>query len=202
MSTNDGLWYVKTSDGDVDRMTVDQLDEAFNSGRIDENVMVLPADGSRWARLGELAGIEPRAGDELSGVPTSLRPVSMNATDELEAPFARRTPRMGVVFGAVVAVIAVVGGGLAIKNSGVLRSFGSSRVVAPAPPPATAAPPPATTVALPPPEPAAVVAAAATPADTAATAPTSDVTNAKAAPGKGKQDKSKPRKKTRGSGAH
>ena len=52
MSADGGLWYVKMPDGDVEPMTLDDLDEAFNADRIDENVMVLPAGQTQWARLG------------------------------------------------------------------------------------------------------------------------------------------------------
>jgi hypothetical protein len=200
MSTNDGLWYVKTPDGDVDRLTVDQLDEAFNSGRIDENVMVLPPDGSRWARLGELAGIEPGDDDRLSASPSSLPPVTLN-TDELDVSFARRGPRFGVVFGAAVAVVAMVGVGIAIKNSRVLRIFHSSSAAA-APALVTAAPPhPVTIPPPPPPDPAPVASAPPPPSDSAASIPTVDVSKLKTAPAKGKQDKAKGKKKKRGGAA-
>ncbi len=57
----DGIWYVKLEDGDVERVTLDQLDEWFQSGRITENTMVL-ADGSeQWTKLAELLGLSDAA---------------------------------------------------------------------------------------------------------------------------------------------
>ena len=53
MSGDENLWYVKTPDGDVHRVTLDQLDEAFQAGRIDENVMVLAAGATE---VGEALG--------------------------------------------------------------------------------------------------------------------------------------------------
>jgi hypothetical protein len=198
MSTNDGLWYVKTPDGDVARMTLDQIDEAFNAGRIDENVMCLPADGSRWARLGELAGLEGSNSSGFAPLPSSLRPVSMNATDEIATPFGRRKSRMPVVFGALVAVIAVVGGGMALKNSGVFRSSSPPIVLSSPPAPVTTTAEPVAAPAPPPPAPSPVVAATAAPAaDTAVAASSADGAKGKAT--KGKQDKSKAHKKK---GAH
>jgi hypothetical protein len=57
------LWYVKVADDDVHRMTLDQLDGAFQAGHIDESTMVLAADATEWARLGELLGLDD-AGEE------------------------------------------------------------------------------------------------------------------------------------------
>jgi uncharacterized protein DUF4339 len=54
MSVEVDVWYVKLADGDVDRVTLDQLDEAFQSGQIDENSMVLAAGTDQWMKLGEL----------------------------------------------------------------------------------------------------------------------------------------------------
>ena len=60
------LWYVKVADDDVHRMTLDQLDGAFQAGHIDESTMVLAADATKWARLGELLGLDG-AGEESEG---------------------------------------------------------------------------------------------------------------------------------------
>jgi len=54
MSGEDSLWYVKLADGDVERVTLDELDGAFQNGQIDENSMVLAAGTDQWMKLGEL----------------------------------------------------------------------------------------------------------------------------------------------------
>ena len=51
------LWYVKLANGDVHRVTIDQLDGAFQAGHIDEGTMVLAAGANEWTKLGELAGL-------------------------------------------------------------------------------------------------------------------------------------------------
>jgi hypothetical protein len=52
------LFYVKLADGDVHRVSLDQLDDAFQAGHIDGATMVL-ADGSdKWTTLGALAGMD------------------------------------------------------------------------------------------------------------------------------------------------
>jgi hypothetical protein len=197
MSDND-LWYVKTADGDVDRMTLDQLDEAFNGGHIDENVMVLPAGDATWVKLGTLLGLDQPAPVALPPTPTafaippSLRPVSLDLSDDLdEAPF-RKKSRKGVVFGAMVGV-AALGGVIfaAVHGAGPVDTSRATAAIA-APPPAAAAPAP----------PPAVPAPATT--TTAAPLPDhglSDDQKAKlAAADKARDDKAKSRKKARGSG--
>jgi hypothetical protein len=50
------LWYVKLANDDVHRVTLDQLDGAFQAGHINESTMVLAAGAERWAKLGDLLG--------------------------------------------------------------------------------------------------------------------------------------------------
>jgi hypothetical protein len=57
MSVDGSLWYVKLADGDVERVTLDQLDEAFQNGQIDENTMVLAAGSDQWLKLSDLLGL-------------------------------------------------------------------------------------------------------------------------------------------------
>jgi hypothetical protein len=53
MSSSGDLWYVKLGSGDVHKVTLDQLDEAFQAGHVDENTMAgAAAKGSSWIRLG------------------------------------------------------------------------------------------------------------------------------------------------------
>src|SRR5215469_4089267 len=103
MSGDHDLWYVKTADGDVDRLTLDQLDEAFNAGHIDENATVLPAGQSNWVRLGTLLGLDQPAtpppvafapAPRYAPVPNSMRPVSFDLSDDEE--FTPKKSRKGV----------------------------------------------------------------------------------------------------------
>jgi hypothetical protein len=57
------LWYVKLANGDVHRVTLDQLDGAFQAGHIDESTMVLSDGATTWTTLGDLVG----GGDEGDG---------------------------------------------------------------------------------------------------------------------------------------
>lgn len=207
------LWYVKTADGDVDRMSLDQLDEAFNAGAIDEHVMVLPAGEQNWVKLGALLGLDqpPPAPPQAAAaprqapapmapafaLPASIRPVSLDLSDDLDdAPFAKKKSRKGMVVGALVAVAAVAGIAVAATRaaSHVDTSTATASMVAP-PPVADPTPPPAP----PSPEP--------TPASTSTAAPipdhglTDDQKARLAAADKVRDDKSKSRKKARGAGA-
>ena len=196
MSEANELWYVKTADGDVDRMTLDQLDEAFNDGRIDENVSVLPAGESKWARLGTLLGLDqpptalPPTPVAFAAMPNSMRPVSIDLSDDLDATPFRKKSRKGVFIGAAVGVIALVGVAFAATQSGRIDASKATATIA-APPPVTAAPPP-------PPPPAPV------PTTTAAPVPdtrfTDDQKAKLTAADKARDDKAKSRKKARGTG--
>ncbi len=59
MSQSDG-WYVMLADGDVHRVTLDQLDEAFQEGHVDSDTLVLAQGADQWTRLGLLAGLDER----------------------------------------------------------------------------------------------------------------------------------------------
>ncbi len=197
MSGDDNLWYVKTPDGDVHRVTLDQLDEAFQAGRIDENVMVLAAGATKWAKLGELAGLdEPAqkapAASPYTPMPPSLRPVSMDLSLDLDDNAFQKKPRKGLVVGAFLAVVAVFGGVLVANRAHVGSSDSSSTAAAAmAPTPAPQAP-----AAAPDPAPAPPPAATTPPADTAPKL--SDEQKAKlAAADKALEQKSKARKKNR-----
>lgn len=150
MSDND-LWYVKTADGDVNRVTLDQLDEAFNAGHIDESVMVLPAGEATWVRLGTLLGLEqpgpvPAAlppTPAAFALPPSLRPLSLDLSDDLDdAPFKRKSSRKGVVFAAMVGAVALAGVAFAaargahVQSASTTAAFAApATVTAPAPMP-------------------------------------------------------------------
>jgi hypothetical protein len=75
------LWYVKLPNGDVHRVTLDQLDGAFQGGRIDGRTMVMPAHaeaGTSWTSLSQLLGLE----DEPAPAPVAMpapAPVAMMA---------------------------------------------------------------------------------------------------------------------------
>jgi pyruvate/2-oxoglutarate dehydrogenase complex dihydrolipoamide acyltransferase (E2) component len=147
MSGDENLWYVKTDDGDVHRVTLDQLDEAFQAGRIDENVMVLAAGATKWAKLSALAGLDEPAPSPI--VPNSLRPVSMDLSldMDLDENAFRKKSRKGLVIGTVVGLLAVFGGILVMNRSHIgsdttpVAAAAAAPIAPPAPPPVVAASP-------------------------------------------------------------
>ncbi|MGD0676121.1 MAG: hypothetical protein ABSC94_11915 [Polyangiaceae bacterium] len=96
MNTSTGdSWYVKLSDGDVHRVTLDQLDEAFQAGHIDGDTMVLAAGASQWTTLGALAGIDEGAASsepEASAVPSYI-PQVQSFIPQGHAPTGAFTPQ-------------------------------------------------------------------------------------------------------------
>ena len=72
--SNADLFYVKLPDGDVHRVSLEQLDDAFQAGHIDGTTMVL-ADGSdKWTTLGALAGIDDDQEEEDGVEPVQVIP--------------------------------------------------------------------------------------------------------------------------------
>ncbi len=59
MASDESVWfYVKLDDGDVQRLTLEQLDTAFQAGFIDADTLVLASNQTQWAKLGRLAGLD------------------------------------------------------------------------------------------------------------------------------------------------
>jgi hypothetical protein len=200
MSGDDNLWYVKTPDGDVHRVSLDQLDEAFQAGRIDENVMVLAAGATKWAKLGELAGLDTPVPPP-PAMPNSLRPVSMDLSLDLDDNAFQKKSRKGLVVVAALGIVAVFGGILVANRAHLGSSDGSAAaaaVAAPATPVAAPAPPPVVPTAAPVPSPTPTPAAA--PVDANASK-LSDAQKAKlAAADRALEAKAKAHKKSRATG--
>jgi hypothetical protein len=103
MSSSGDLWYVKLSNGDAHRVTLDQLDEAFQGGHIDENTMVLPAGGTQWMKLGDAAGLDdaptasPAAVAPAAPPPAIAAPVAVAAPHAAPVPIAHVAPRTAPV---------------------------------------------------------------------------------------------------------
>jgi hypothetical protein len=98
MSTSGDHWYVKLSDGDVHRVTLDQLDEAFQAGHIDGETMVLASGATQWTKLGALAGIDDAEEVEPIESAAPVRAAPSSAASELAqaldpAPNATQDPR-------------------------------------------------------------------------------------------------------------
>lgn len=122
MSDQD-LWQVKLSEGCVVDMTLDEIDTAFNAGRISARTSVMPPGDFRWTTLGDAAGLEDEApAAQVDAAPYSIAPVAyeMDATPQpplydlgdgidvdLESNAGLPRKRKGGAFGKVVGVTAL-----------------------------------------------------------------------------------------------
>jgi hypothetical protein len=82
----DGIWYVKLADGDVERVTLDQLDEAFQKGQIDETCMVLADGAQQWTKLADLLGLSE------APAPAAPTPAAVSPRTPVQSPVAARSP--------------------------------------------------------------------------------------------------------------
>jgi uncharacterized protein DUF4339 len=67
-AAGDEVWSVQTSEGIV-RMTLDELDDAFQRGRIGAETRVLTSGMSAWDTLGAVAGLDEPESDTRPGSP-------------------------------------------------------------------------------------------------------------------------------------
>lgn len=75
------LWRVQLGSGEVRVMSLDALDDAFQSGTIDENTPVLAPGTATWSKLGEAAGLGGEGAEEPAPVSNvnSLAPIAVDA---------------------------------------------------------------------------------------------------------------------------
>lgn len=146
-SGDDVVWFVQISPSQMRAMTLDELDDAFQHGRIDEHTLVREDGKTDWAALGNVAGLEAADAAPLS---ESLRPVVSNVSDlDFDLTLPRRS-RRGLVLSAM-ALAAVVGaiafGATKLSRSPAAHASAPTAVAAPTPVA------PAATMAIPPPPP-------------------------------------------------
>lgn len=73
---HDELWRVQLASGEMRVLTLDALDEAFQSGAIDGDTKVLAPGAMGWAKLSDVAGLEAAEEPPVSeGIP-SLSPMA------------------------------------------------------------------------------------------------------------------------------
>lgn len=161
------VWRVQLLTGELRAMTLDALDDAFQSGLITENTPVLPPGATAWTKLGDAAGL----GDESPShdmVP-SVAPLAVSIpsagstgdatryaahaplTDEAlmqlavddEAAFKPKRGRMFAVIGIAVVLVGGLGFGASRLSAGINASATSSLSAQAGESKAAATPPPA-----------------------------------------------------------
>jgi hypothetical protein len=166
------FWHVRLPNGSVCTMTLDDLDDAFQNGKIDERTYVLKQGDTAWATLGALLGIDdaPAAPSvtpppvvvapisyppPVSSVPIySLRPV-VSDLDDSDLDFAgpqfrsskKRTAMIagGVVGAALIAIAVATLGSSDGKQAPIATKQPAVTAAAAAPPPVVATPAPTDT---------------------------------------------------------
>lgn len=143
------LWSVKLPTGEVRAMSLDALDEAFQSGLLTEATPVLPPGATTWTTLADAAGLEAPVAEPVQ----SLAPVAMSVSEssgrspavELDLdtlPDEAFKPKKGRMLAFAIVGLAVVGGlgfgALRVANvdAKVQSSQAVNAVAAAVPPPA------------------------------------------------------------------
>lgn len=113
LSTSDHPWRVRFATGEL-TMTLDELDVAFEAGRIDVDTMVCAPGSSTFARLGTVAGLDDPA-PSLRPVVTAAAPESaihpaFDAPDLMPGanPFERRWNKRLLAVPAALAAIGII----------------------------------------------------------------------------------------------
>jgi hypothetical protein len=157
MDTTDAptdLWRVQLATGEVRAMSVDGLDDAFQSGLIDESTPVLPPGATLWTKLADAAGLDaPPASEPVESTVPSLAPIAVNVPDASErgrsyAPssmtglpetdldalddHAFKPKKTRVLAGLGLAVLVVSGLGFAATRVGNVAGSAQSSLSAPA----------------------------------------------------------------------
>ena len=137
-------WYAKLSNGDVEAMTLDELDVAYENGVIDANTPVLGPEATEWASLGELACLGESA--------MTLSPTTHdgNASIPLPPPIRSRSKRKWVapIAFAAVAATAFAAAGFEAQQAGAFsrRHAPAEEVSLPPRPPVTSTGAPSATL--------------------------------------------------------
>jgi len=157
------LWRVQLATGEVRVMSLDALDDAFQSGLITESTPVLPPGAAAWTKLADAAGLDAPAAPD-GNVP-SVAPMAVSVAESTgdATPYANHSPyslpdldidamndeafnpKRGRVFAAIGLAVVLVGGlGFAATKAGNIAGAASNSLSAPgAEKAAAAAPPPA-----------------------------------------------------------
>ena len=154
------LWRVQLATGEVRVMSLDALDDAFQSGLITESTPVLPPGAAAWTKLADAAGLDAPAAPEgnvpsVAPMAVSLAETTGNATPYEMSPYSLPDldidsmhdeafkPKKGRVFAIIGLAVVLVGGlGFAATKAGNIASSASNSLSAPAAEKAAAAQPP------------------------------------------------------------
>jgi hypothetical protein len=128
MTDHGEIWHVRLPNGESREGTLEQLDEAFHAGAIDESTLVRREGTSEWVTLAQAAGLEP----EPSPAPMQSAPPPpvVADLDDLD-PAALRSSKRGVLVGLAAAVAVFAAAGVFVVRNGsqeaaVVKAAGAS----------------------------------------------------------------------------
>jgi hypothetical protein len=114
------IWHVRLPSGESREGTLEQLDEAFHAGAIDESTLVRREGTSAWVTLAEAAGLEaaPAAPPApVAPIPSAPPPPVVSDLDDLD-PTALRSSKRGVAAGIAAAVALFAAAGVFVVRNG------------------------------------------------------------------------------------
>ena len=163
MDTTDAgidLWRVQLATGEVRAMSLEALDDAFQSGLISESTPVLPPGATVWTKLAAAAGLDSGGSPDGESTLPSVTPLAISLSESTgdATPYARSSglpdididalndeafkPRRGRLFVGIGLAVVLVGGlGLAATRLGDVAASAQSSLSAKSHEPAAAAGP-------------------------------------------------------------
>ncbi|HEX7604118.1 MAG TPA: DUF4339 domain-containing protein, partial [Polyangiaceae bacterium] len=117
MSDHSEIWHVRLPNGESREGTLEQLDEAFQAGAINESTLVRREGTSEWVTLAAAAGLEPApAPVPMQSAPPP--PVVSDLEDLDLGATALRSSKRGVFVGLAAAVAVFAAAGIFVVRNG------------------------------------------------------------------------------------
>ena len=114
MNDHSEIWHVRLPHGESREGTLEQLDEAFHAGAIDESTLVRREGTSAWVTLAQAAGLEAAPA---APFPSAPPPPVVSDLEDLD-PAALRSSKRGVVVGLAAAVAVFAAAGIFVVRNG------------------------------------------------------------------------------------
>ena len=129
------IWHVKLGTGETRSGTLEQLDDAFQAGAIDENTLVRRDGTDAWITLAQAAGMEPAPPPPVHSAPVSAPPPPVtNDLDDLDENALRSSSKKSFVVAGIAAVaVFALAGAFVLRASGEPESRAAAAAVAPPP---------------------------------------------------------------------